>query len=379
MPTHAIRLGLPIALSGRYALQGRQCLAGLKCYVRAANAEGGIFLRAAGRRLPLELRIYDDRSEERAAGRLTDRLIRDDRVDLLFGPYGSGPVRAAAAMAHAHGQVLWNHSGAAVASAGGGRSWVVSILAPASRYLCAILDLVKTVDPELRRVALYRSTTGFAAEVAAGARVWMEGAGVTLVVDRPYRSGDDVRFLVDRPASDRADIILGVGRIEHDIRLARRLLEARPPVKAVGVVAAAIGRFRDDVGSRADGFLAPSQWEPQVRYPVRYGPSATEFRDRYLATAAVPIDYPAAQAYAAGLVAQRCLESAGTLAAGAVRDAAARLHVTTFYGPYGIDPPSGIQVAHQMLVTQWQGGKKVVVWPPELAEAEPCYPAPPWA
>jgi branched-chain amino acid transport system substrate-binding protein len=310
---------------------------------------------------------------------LTEQLIRDDRVDLLFGPYGSGLVRAAAAMANAHGQVLWNHSGAAVASAGGGPSWAVSILAPASRYLCAILDLVKTVDPDLRCVALYRSTTRFAAEVAAGARAWMQDAGVTLVLDRPYRSGDDVRVLLDGTPDDRADIILGVGRIDDDIRLARHLLEARPVVKAVGVVAAAINRFRDTVGSRADGFLAPSQWEPQVRYPVRYGPSATEFRDRYLATATVPIDYPAAQAYAAGLVAQRCLEHAGTLAAGALRDAAARLHVTTFYGPYGIDPSTGIQVAHQILVTQWQGGKKVVVWPRELAEAEPCYPAPPWA
>lgn len=379
MAKRAITLGMPIALSGRYALQGRQCREGLTEYVRTANTGGGIFVRTAGRRLPLELRTYDDGSDERATGRWTERLICDDRVDLLFGPYGSGPTRAAAAVADTHGQVLWNHSGAAEIRGAGGRSRVVSILSPAARYLCAILDLVKAVDPNLRRAALYYATTGFAAEVAAGVRAWLQRAGVALVVEQSYRSGDDVRQCLNRLANDRADIILGAGRIEDDLRLARQLLEVRPPVRAVGLVAAAISRFRDELGRHADGFFAPSQWEPQVRYSACYGPTASDFLRGYLATAAVPIDYPAAQGYAAGLIAQRCVETAGTLDAGALRDAAVRLRLTTFYGPYAIDAATGRQTAHPVLVTQWQTGKKVIVWPPEVAEAKPCYPASPWA
>ena len=84
----------------------------------------------------------------------------------------------------------------------------------------------------------------------------------------------------------------------------------------------------------------------------------------------MPLDYPAAQAYAAGLIAQRCVEIAGTLDPVALRDAANRLRLTTLFGPYEIDRVTGLQTAHPMLVTQWQGGKKVVVWPPEAAEAE---------
>ncbi len=363
-----IILGMPIALTGRYALQGRQCLEGLKCYVRDANAAGGVVVGAAGKQLPLELQIYDDESLARAAGRLTERLIRDDRVDLLFGPYGSGSVRAAATMAHAHGQILWNHSGASTTSAGD--SSVVSILSPASGYLCAILELVKAADPSFRRVALYWSTTGFAEEIAAGARAWMAAAGITLVVDQSYRSGDVIRRDLDRLADDRVDLILGVGRIEDDLTLARHLLDVRPTVKAIGVVAAGISRFRDEMGSHADGFLAPSQWESQVDYHVDCGPRAHQFVARYLARATVPLDYPAAQAYAAGLIAQRCVEIAGTLDPVALRDAANRLRLTTLFGPYEIDRGTGLQTAHPMLVTQWQGGKKVVVWPPEAAEAE---------
>ena len=231
MSKSAITLSIPIALSGRYALQGRQCLEGLKCYVRDANACGGILVRAVGKRLPLELRVYNDGSDERAAGRWTAQLISEDRVNLLFGPYGSGLVRAAAAMANAREQVLWNHSGAAEANAGHPGSWVVNILSPASRYLCAILDLVKAVDPNLRRVALYHASTGFASEVAAGVRAWTERAALRLVIDQSCRSGADVRRLLSRLKDSRAEIILGVGRIEDDLRLARSLFEVRPPGK----------------------------------------------------------------------------------------------------------------------------------------------------
>jgi branched-chain amino acid transport system substrate-binding protein len=39
------------------------------------------------------------------------------------------------------------------------------------------------------------------------------------------------------------------------------------------------------------------------------------------------------------------------------------LDFTTFYGRYRIDPRTGRQLGHRMPVVQWQGGRKVVIWP----------------
>ena len=77
------------------------------------------------------------------------------------------------------------------------------------------------------------------------------------------------------------------------------------------------------------------------------------------------VDYPMVQAYAGGLVAQRCLEIAGTLDQHALRQVASTLDFTTFYGRYRIDPGTGRQLGHRMPVVQWQGGRKVVIWPIE--------------
>ena len=38
----------------------------------------------------------------------------------------------------------------------------------------------------------------------------------------------------------------------------------------------------------------------------------------------------------------------------------------------------GFQIAHKMLMFQWQDGKKVIVWPEELAPGKPRFPTPPW-
>ena len=72
------------------------------------------------------------------------------------------------------------------------------------------------------------------------------------------------------------------------------------------------------------------------------------------------------------------MEQAGSLDQRALRDAASRLRCTTLYGPYAIDADTGRQTAHPMLVTQWQHGRKEIVWPPQVAEAQPLYPGPFW-
>lgn len=370
MPRETITIGMPISLSGRYALQGRQCRAGLECYAADVNRAGGIRLDSAGRQLRVEITTYDDRSDGPTARALTERLIAED-VDLLLGPYGSGLTAEAATAAERYRRVLWNHSGAAV---GAESSWVVGVLTPAEQYFHGILDLLQTCRPGPCRVVLFHAATGFATAVAAGVHAWARDKPMT-VTTRVYPSGtEDFSCPLHTALEDPVDVILGVGRIEDDVLLARAIRAARPRVSAVGVVAAGIARFREELGDDANGFLAPTQWEPAARYEADYGPSARQFLRTYGATAAVPLDYPAAQAYAAALVAQRCIEDAGTLEPSALRAAAVRCRMTTFYGAFAIDPTSGRQTGHAVLVVQWQRGSKRIVWPPEVAAAEAICP-----
>ena len=84
--------------------------------------------------------------------------------------------------------------------------------------------------------------------------------------------------------------------------------------------------------------------------------------------------YPIFLAYAAGLVAQRCVEEAGTLDQAALREAAGRLDFSTFYGRFKIEADTGRQIGRSVVLVQWQQGRKVIVWPPEQRQGGLMYP-----
>jgi len=70
-----------------------------------------------------------------------------------------------------------------------------------------------------------------------------------------------------------------------------------------------------------------------------------------------PPDYPAAQAYAACLIAQRCLEEAGPDDESLWR-AACALDCGTFFGRFRIDPATGLQGGHEVVLVQWRRGEE---------------------
>jgi branched-chain amino acid transport system substrate-binding protein len=370
-----IRIGIAVSLSGRYAEQGRQCLEGVRCYVRDANGANGIFLREAGCAVPVELRIYDDESRVGKLRTLTDKLVRQDATDILLGPYGSGLAVAAAEIASANQTVLWNHSGATDRIFAAEHEWVVGICSPASRYFASVLDFVSVVSPGPRTVALFSATTGFAQEVASGARASAARHGFRLIRDESYRSlTRDFRPMLAGLGAEPPEVVLGVGRIEDDLRFARALRRSGLRPKVAALVGAGIERFARELGDAAEGFLAPSQWEPRAHQAVSYGPSTEEFTRRYAEQSPEALDYPAAQAYAGALIAQRCVEVAGSTDQWALRAAASTLRLRTFFGRFAIDRATGKQTGHRMLAIRWQDGRKAIVWPPEPAEASPIDP-----
>jgi branched-chain amino acid transport system substrate-binding protein len=200
------------------------------------------------------------------------------------------------------------------------------------------------------------------------------GLGFKTVLLREYAPAiADFSEILDEVEQARPDVLLGVGRIQNDLLLARQLAQRRLPLGAAAVVAAPIQQFQDALGADAEGFIGPSQWEPSGSYSHDYGPPTREVLES-LRRSNYPLDYPMAQAYAAGLVVQRCVEVAGVLEQRALREAANTLDFSTFYGRFKIEPDTGRQIGRSVVIVQWQQGRKAIVWPPEQRQARLVYP-----
>ena len=329
-----------------------------------------------GRPLPVSVVYYDDASESDPARQATVRLITRDRVDLLFGPYSSVLSRAAAEVAEAHQRLLWNQGGAADDIYQQGFRWLVGVLTPASGYLAGLLPLVRQADPEAATVGLVRAYPGaFPRAVSSAVHRQALSLGFQATYIREYPpSLDDFSNVLEEVKGIAPEVLVVVGRVSNDLQFAKQLVRRPVGLRAVAVVAAPIHQFQEALGGDVEGFIGPSQWEPVGNYPHDYGPSALEVLESFRRRGHSPVDYPMAQAYAAGVVAQMCVEQAGTLEDQILRETASKLDFSTFYGRFNIEPDTGQQVGRSALIVQWQKGRKVVLWPPELRQANLVYP-----
>ncbi|WP_198536208.1 ABC transporter substrate-binding protein [Pseudofrankia saprophytica] len=293
----------------------------------------------------VSLEVVDAHPDVRRAARRAEDL----RPELFLGPYGSRPAADVTATTR---RLVWNHGGAQVPP----RTNVVSILAAADTYFAGTVEMIRRGFPGVRTVGVLHGPTGFARGVAAGA------------TERAQRHGLEVREAVLPAAPPRADALLVAARFDEELALARTV--DRAGLWVLGFVAAGVREVLAELGDAREGLVGPAQWLPEAAPEPDEGPTAASFVAAYRARAGVEPPYPAAQAFAAGLVALRCLRSAGSADDVALRAEARRLTCTTLFGPFRVDE-SGRQLGHQVLTVQWQDGRRVVVWPPERANAAP--------
>ena len=179
----------------------------------------------------------------------------------------------------------------------------------------------------------------------------------------PERTGDLISGGLRR---NRINVMISAGSYEHDLAVMRLGTSAHLNLPVIGCVAAGVARFREDLGENAEGIIGPSQWEQHAEIIPEIGPTSAEFVRRMRAQGVSgdgECDYPAAQAYAAGVVTLAAIHAAGSLDQERIRAALSGLRTTTFFGDFAIDPVTGRQTGHKMLLIQWHSGRKVIIDP----------------
>ena len=362
-----VLVGMPASLSGQFQLQGRQALAGLEAWARDSNGRSQRFFRIIH---------YDDASDQSKVKDVTRRLIIDDQVDILIGPYSSVLTSAAAEVSNEHGMLLWNQGGASDEVYSRGYRWIVGVLSPASQYLTGLLPLVREKNSAACTIALVKASTGeFPRSVCSGAIESAKSQGFEVVRTINFSaSTNEFTRVVDELKSANPNVIVVVGRVQNDLHIASQIFASSLRSGAVVTVASGIQQFHDYLGSSADGFVGPSQWEPGVHFKADFGPSTEQVIASLKNEVLQHIDYPMAQAYATGLIVEKCLLEADSCDSFTLRNAAANLKFSTFYGNFKIDCQTGKQIGRQTLLVQWQHGRKTVVWPPDQARGGLVYP-----
>jgi branched-chain amino acid transport system substrate-binding protein len=381
-----VKVGLPISLTGKYDVLGTRNLQGARLWAEWANKNGGIFVRALNKKLPVEVAWYDTKSDKDTTIKLTEKLINEDKVDFLLGPYGSSLTLASAAITEKYGKMMFSHSGASDKIWAQGYKYVIGVLTPSSYYYKSTMELLAALKPRAKTLALITEDNPFNLSIRKGIKRWARELDFEVVFDEVYPSPPiDLSPILSKVKRLAPDAILACSHFKDGALLAKQAAELRVYTKffALGSAPSTVEWWSAVGPDGAHYTVATSQWEPidapnPDDFDNWFGPKMTgkEFNEWYEERWGKPTDFRGTQAFAAGLVLQWGIEHAGSLDTDKVRAALNDMDIMTFYGREKIDPATGIQIGHGMVAAQWQEAKKVVVGPPALAVGDIVYPIP---
>jgi len=357
-----ITIGLSVSLSGKFQFHGEQALRGLLVWQTYINARGGLSLQNGDTR-SVKLIWYDDHSQINLVRKNLLRLLQEDQIDILLGPYSSSLTMATVEIAEEHKKVLWNYGGTSDEIFSHGRRYLVGIASPASNYLRALPRWLAEEHPALTRICVLYSGRGtFGWQVARGILESAVGVRRHQVHLVPISvSWEDHEAILGVLFDIVPEIVVLVGSLREELSIMRTRHRWPAAVQVVATVAAGASVFSAQLGPIADGVLGPSQWEPGMPHPNIRGPTSSWFRDSFEWQFKQPPDYVAAGSFATGLVLTECILRITTLDDEAVRNAASNLDCNTFYGRFRIDSLTGMQTGHRVLLIRWENGRKVVL------------------
>lgn len=380
-----IVIGGPISLSGTYAKEGQQGFWGFQVAEKWVNTVyGGV--KIGGKRIPIKYKYYDDESKKENVTSLLERLITTDGVKFLLAPYSSPLTLAGAPIADKYKALYMSHGGASDRIFEQGYRYAIQTIGLGSRYQLSALDMVKAIDPGAKKVALLFKDDEFSRTVMKGAKEYIEkGKHFEIVFERTYPTDvKDLTPALTEMKIKKPDILIGGGHFADGQLLAKQMGDLGIEVKAASIVVApTLPAFAQALGKQSNGFLGPAHWEIGARFSPEtlprgleyFGPPQEWFINEFRKVSkGVDPEYHAADAIASILAYVKAIEKANSLDIEKVRNAMNELLFVPYYGKWGIDPGTGKQIKHDMVLIQWQNNKKEIVWPVEAQTAKPCYP-----
>ncbi|WP_315140642.1 amino acid ABC transporter substrate-binding protein [Achromobacter marplatensis] len=375
-----IRVGMTVSSTGSFALASQSGVRGVELWVEDVNRRGGIEVK--GKKYPVELVKLDDRSDKQMVTRVYERLIVDEKVDLVFAPFGSTLTAAAATVTERLGKymMVWSAASDDLYKQGF-KNMVSGTQMPVSAMLRANMELA--ANQGVKKVALLYSDEPFPAGLAEGGREQATKNGMQVVMFEKYPKGQkDFSTILQKARAAGAEALVPTSYEGDLISMTRQMKQLDINFPYVFMVYASTPQFQA-IGADANYIYSHTNYHPAINWNVNAGMSREQFAaayDQRFPKAEFPPDFQTALAYGAGAVTEEVVKKAGSTDAAALKQASMDLSgkITVMAGPYAIDD-TGKQLLMPFPVVQLLPGKGMVpVWPADVATAKPVYPAPDW-
>ncbi len=380
-----ITLGAAISLTGKYATNGVHAQNGYDFAIDKIAENGGV--QVGDKCYNFEVIYYDDESKGDRGATLAERLINQDGVEYMLGPYSSGLTKAIAPVTEKYQIPMVEAEGASRSLFNKGYKYLFAVLSTSEQYLASAVDLAAEVakkegkDPSDVKVAIAVENDPFSLDIRAGVMEDAAKYGMKIVIDEKLpRDLSDMTAILTKVKLLKPDLLVVSGHSKGAATAVRQIGEQKISTPMIAITHCEAADVTGNFGDFANDILCSTQWAETLTYedPI-FGTAANyelEFKAAYPEYAEKQVPYQTAQASAAVYVFKDAFERSGSLDKEALRDAISATDLQTFYGPIKFSE-AGNNIAKPMVLRQIQDGAYNVVAPSAFASHELNWPRQP--
>jgi branched-chain amino acid transport system substrate-binding protein len=372
-----IRVGQALSLSGAQASQVATFEGPvMKLWVDKVNAQGGLKIYPYDKRIPIQLIQYDDKSDVGTNVKLYEKLITDDKCDIVFAPNGTDMAIAASAVTTKYKKIMI--PGTATSQKLTAVTFPYTfVMHPIERPLTEqILNLM--VKNGVKSVAIFYMQAEFGITEAQFLLPLLDPAGINVSIVKSYPLGiEDMSPMIKSAQAAGVDALI-VFSYPPDTNLITKQMMAlkyNPKFFYVGV-GGWWPSYKDTYSAAAvEGIVSSGYWSPTWTTPGN-----KEFVDSFTKLTGFPPDACPTPGIWAGTEALEQAWATVGLDSDKVKD---YLNTTTFQtitGPLEFRENQNTQFSTwRPTLGQWQNGEYVLVGGPDpswITSAE--YPKPAW-
>ncbi|WPO40935.1 amino acid ABC transporter substrate-binding protein [Tardiphaga sp. 42S5] len=365
-----LRFGAPLPITGPLAPEAVKQQQGYDLWAEQANKAGGIDV--GGKKYKVEIVYSDYQSNTPRSVQTTEQMITQDKVNFMFGPFGSGAAKAASTIAEKYKVPMLAATASSSQVYDQNYKYLFGTFTPNDTLTTPLTQLVKAKAADVKKVAILARNDLFPLAIAQEMEKSAKANGLEVVYFEKYAINTlDHSATLSQIKSLNPQWVFVTGYTNDLLLIRKQMVDQQMKASIVTMIAGpAYQEFIESAGQSAENISSASWWHPAEQYNGKdiFGTTANFvklFKDKYK----LEPDYAHASAAVCGALFQMAIEKAGSLDRDKVRDELAKMDVVTFWGPVKFGANGQIN-SLEPPVFQIQAGKPVVLFPDAIKQGE---------
>jgi branched-chain amino acid transport system substrate-binding protein len=227
---NVITLGAAVSLTGKYSTNGEHTKNGYNLAVKRINDMGGV--KVGGKSYKFKVKYYDDESNSKRAAQLAERLIKQDGVKYMLGPYSSGLTKAMAPVTEENKVPMVEANGASRSLFTKGYKYLFAVLSPANQYLEVAIDLaVEKNGGKPVKIAMAFEQDAFSQDVRLGILEAAKRTKSKIVIDDKLpKELNDMAATLAKVKAVKPDVLVVSGHSKGALTAIRQISEMKVDV-----------------------------------------------------------------------------------------------------------------------------------------------------